>query len=185
MATLWTRASSLVGGAESRVVCRRWRLDQTAMHPTITRRAAARVGQTGRCRRSTLCVANVWEGLSRVKRREDLSDARCPLRVITTVVSTPTKDRVIIDGGMKTFTSYPPLPYGLCVEYPEIKIVGMSVEHGHVDVSASSHCFRVGERLTFIPLHQEMCLNLHDELVAYRGRQVEVIWPVLGRGKVR
>src|SRR5690606_24478576 len=31
----------------------------------------------------------VWEGLSRIKGRDDLSDDRCPLRIITTVVSTP------------------------------------------------------------------------------------------------
>jgi D-serine deaminase-like pyridoxal phosphate-dependent protein len=71
------------------------------------------------------------------------------------------------------------------VDYPEITLQGMSVEHGHVDVSASSHRFTVGERISFIPLHQEMALNLHDELVGYRGEQVEVIWPVLGRGKVK
>ena len=127
----------------------------------------------------------VWEGLSRVRSRDDLNSERCPLRVITTVVSTPAPGRIIVDGGMKTFTTYPPVPYGHCVEYPEIKIYAMSVEHGHVDVSESSHTFRVGERLTFIPLHQELTLNLHDELVGYRGEQVEVIWPVAGRGKVR
>jgi hypothetical protein len=30
-----------------------------------------------------------------------------------------------------------------------------------------------------------MCLNLHDELVGVRNGKVEVIWPVLGRGKVK
>ncbi len=127
----------------------------------------------------------IWEGLSRVRNSQDLSDERCPLRIITTVVSTPAPGRIIIDGGMKTFASYPPVPYGHCIEHPEIQIYAMSVEHGHVDVSRSPHRFQVGERLTFIPLHQEMALNLHDELVGYRGEQVEVIWPVLGRGKVK
>ena len=127
----------------------------------------------------------LWEGLDRVRSSADLSDERCPLRVITTVISTPAPGRIIIDGGMKTFASYPPVPYGHCIEYPELKIYSMSVEHGHVDSSASAHHFKVGERLTFIPLHQEMCLNLHDELVGYRGEQVEVIWPVAGRGKVK
>lgn len=127
----------------------------------------------------------LWEGLTRIRTSDDLSDVRCPLRVICTVVSTPAPGRIIIDGGMKTFCSYPPTPYGHCVEYPEIKIYGMSVEHGHVDVSQSNHRFQVGERLTWIPLHQEMALNLHDELVGYRGEQVEVIWPVAGRGKVK
>ena len=127
----------------------------------------------------------LWEGQERVRSSNDLSDARCPLRVITTVVSTPAPGRIIIDGGMKTFASYPPTPYGHCVEFPELKMYSMSVEHGHVDASASTHRFKVGERLTWIPLHQEMCLNLHDEAVGYRGEQVEVIWPVLGRGKVK
>ena len=127
----------------------------------------------------------IWEGLSRVHGRDDLAADRCPLRIIATVVSTPAPGRIIIDGGMKTFTSYPPVPYGYCIEHPGIKIYGMSVEHGHVDVSESSHQFKVGERLSIIPLHQGMTLNLHDELVGYRGEQVEVIWPVLGRGKVK
>lgn len=127
----------------------------------------------------------VWEHVTRVKSRDDLNDERCPLRIITTVVSAPTRERVIVDGGMKTFCSYPPIPYGYCVEHPEIFFTGMSIEHGHVDVSRSAHRFRVGERLTWIPLHQEMALNLHDELVGYRGEQVEVVWPVWGRGKVK
>jgi D-serine deaminase-like pyridoxal phosphate-dependent protein len=127
----------------------------------------------------------VWEWMTRIKGREDLSDERCPLRILTTVVSRPTSDRLIIDGGLKTFCSYPPVPYGYCVEHPELKIMGMSIEHGNVDTSESSHNFQVGERLTWIPLHQEMALNLHDELVGYRGEQIEVVWPVLGRGKVK
>jgi D-serine deaminase-like pyridoxal phosphate-dependent protein len=127
----------------------------------------------------------LWEGLDRIRSSADLSSTRCPLRIICTVVSTPTTGRIIIDGGMKTFCSYPPTPYGYCVEHPELKLYAMSVEHGHVDTSASSHHFKVGERLTWIPLHQEMALNLHDELVGYRGEQVEVVWPVAGRGKVK
>jgi D-serine deaminase-like pyridoxal phosphate-dependent protein len=127
----------------------------------------------------------IWEGLRRVGKSDDLSPERCPVRVVCTVVSVPTKGRVIIDGGMKTFASYPPVPYGHCVEHPEIKIARMSVEHGHIDSSASSHTFKVGERLTFIPLHQEMCINLHDEIVGVRGDRVEVVWPVAGRGKVK
>lgn len=127
----------------------------------------------------------LWEGLTRIRTSDDLNDERCPLRIICTVVSVPASGRIIIDGGMKTFCSYPPTPYGHCIEHPEIKLYSMSIEHGHVDVSRSSHPFKVGERLTWIPLHQEMALNLHDELVGYRGEQIEVVWPVAGRGKVR
>ena len=127
----------------------------------------------------------VWEGQSRIAQVEDLSDDRCPLRVITTVVSVPAAGRIIVDGGIKTFSVFPSLPNTRCLEQPEIVMRSMSVEHGHVDVSASSRRFKVGDRLTFIPRHQESVLNLHNELVGYRGEQVEVIWPVQGRGKVQ
>ena len=127
----------------------------------------------------------VYEGMTRIGNSEMLSPDRCVLRVLVTVVSTPTSDRIIVDGGQKTFASYPPTPYGHIIEYPDAKIYGMSVEHGHVNVSECSHRFRIGERLSVIPLHQGMTSNLHDELVAVRGRTVETIWKIAGRGKVK
>ena len=127
----------------------------------------------------------VYEGMTRIGGWQDLSPERCALRVLTTVVSVPTRDRVIIDGGQKTFESYPPKPYGLIVEQPKARIYAMSVEHGHVDVSQCDHRFRVGEKLSVIPLHQGKVTNMHDELVGARGGQVEVIWQIKGRGKVR
>ena len=128
----------------------------------------------------------VYEGMTRVGRsREGLNPERCPLRVVATVVSMPTSDRIIIDGGQKTFGSYPPVPYGSIIEQPEAKIYGMSVEHGHVDVSECSHRFRVGEKLSVIPLHQGMVTNMHDEMVGARNQQVEVVWRIQGRGKAK
>ena len=127
----------------------------------------------------------IYEGMKRISSSESLNPERCGLRMIVTVVSAPTTERIIVDGGQKTFTSYPPKPYGHVVEHPDIKIYGMSVEHGHIDVSESSHKFRVGERLSVIPLHQGMTSNLHDELAAVRNGQVEAIWKIAGRGKVR
>jgi D-serine deaminase-like pyridoxal phosphate-dependent protein len=127
----------------------------------------------------------IWEGMTRIGGSDMLHPELCACRMLVTVVSAPTPDRIILDGGQKTFSSYPPTPYGHIIGHPEAKIYGMSVEHGHVDVSACSRRFRVGDRLTVIPLHQEMALNLHDELVGVRGDRVEVIWPVAGRGKVK
>ena len=127
----------------------------------------------------------VYEGITRIGNSEMLAPDRCVLRVIVTVVSTPTPERIIIDGGMKTFASYPPTPYGHIIEHPDAKIYGMSVEHGHVDVSECSHRFKVGEQLSVIPLHQGMTSNLHDELVGIRDNTVETIWHIAGRGRVK
>ena len=126
----------------------------------------------------------VYEGITRIGNSEMLAPDRCVLRVIVTVVSTPTPERIIIDGGMKTFASYPPTPYGHIIEHPEAKIYGMSVEHGHVDVSECSHRFKVGEQLSVIPLHQGMTSNLHNELIGIRDNTIETVWQIAGRGKV-
>ena len=126
----------------------------------------------------------IYEGMQRVG-PETVNPETCALRMIVTVVSTPVANRIIIDGGMKTFTSYPPIPYGYIIEQPEVEIYGMSVEHGHIDVSGSSHRFQVGDQLSVIPVHQGMTSNLHDELIAVREGQVEASWPIEGRGKVK
>jgi len=130
----------------------------------------------------------VYEGLSRIQGRgdgSDLSPERCPLRVVVTVVSVPTDDRLIIDGGMKTFRLFPDMPYGYIIEDPDLAFSGMSVEHGHIDTSKSQHKYAVGDKLTVIPTYQEGVTNLHDEIVWMRNDQVERTWRNEGRGKVK
>jgi len=126
-----------------------------------------------------------YEGMTRVGKREDLSPDRCPLRMLVTVVSTSKPGQAIVDAGMKTFTSYPPMPHGYCLEHPEIFFKGMSVEHGHLDIAASEHKFTVGETLSFIPLHGGMTTNLHDRLFAIRNDEVVEEWKVAGRGRAQ
>lgn len=128
----------------------------------------------------------VFEGLRRINRRDNPPNpVTCAERMVVTVVSTPAPGRIIIDGGKKTFTNDQNSPYGYIVEHPDAKIYGMSVEHGHVDVSACDHTFRVGERLSVIPQHQGMVTNLHDTVYAVRNGIVEGIWKVAGRGRVQ
>ncbi|MDA0709571.1 MAG: alanine racemase [bacterium] len=130
--------------------------------------------------------SHVFEGLRRISHlKNPPNPISCAQRMIVTVVSTPVPERIIIDGGQKTFASHPPTPYGHIVEHPKAKIYAMSVEHGHVDVSQCNHTFTVGDRLSVIPLHQGMTTNLHDEVYAVRKAHVEHVWTVAGRGKVR
>ncbi|MDE2890281.1 MAG: alanine racemase [Gemmatimonadota bacterium] len=128
----------------------------------------------------------VFEGMRRINHTDNPPNpVTCAERMIVTVVSTPTPDRIIVDGGQKTFASYPPIPYGYIVEHPDARIYGMSVEHGHIDVSACEHVFHVGERLSIIPQHQGMTTNLHDTAYAVRNGIVEAVWAVAGRGRVQ
>lgn len=125
----------------------------------------------------------VFEGMTRVGKREHLLPDRCPVRVVVTVVSTSVPGQIIVDGGIKAFTSYPPTPYGYCLEHPEIWLKGMSIEHGQVDITQSTHKFRVGEILSFIPLHGEMTTNLYEYTHPMRQGEIVDKWRVLGRGQ--
>ncbi|MCC7353864.1 MAG: alanine racemase [Anaerolineae bacterium] len=111
--------------------------------------------------------------------------AQCALNVIATVVSAPTADRVIIDGGSKTFTNDGQFPMGHICEYPDAQIPQMSEEHGFVDVSRCARKPRIGERLTVIPNHACATSNLHDRVYGLRGNRLEVVWEIQARGKVQ
>lgn len=106
------------------------------------------------------------------------------MRVITTVVSRPTPDRGIIDGGSKTFSSdvWDMDGFGYIVEYPEARIYDQSEEHGHVDFSKCKTKPRIGERVTVIPNHTCVVSNLFNEVIGVRGDKIERVWPVSARG---
>lgn len=110
----------------------------------------------------------------------------CAARVICTVVSRPTEDRAILDGGSKTFTNDNiQNGCGYILEYPEAIFYGQSEEHGHVDVGACPAKPKVGERVTVIPNHACGCTNLHDFVVVHRSGEFVSVWEVVARGKIR
>jgi D-serine deaminase-like pyridoxal phosphate-dependent protein len=109
----------------------------------------------------------------------------CAMTVLTTVVSRPTTDRVILDAGSKTLSSDVwDGGYGYIVEYPEARIYKLSEEHAHCDFSACADRPVIGDRLRVIPVHTCVVTNLHDELFGVRDDSVEVVWPVAARGRV-
>lgn len=110
---------------------------------------------------------------------------QCALKVMVTVVSAPTSDRVIIDGGTKTFSSDMGYPMGYILEYPEAQIYQMSEEHGFVDITQCSYKPKIGERLTVIPNHACGTLNMHNILIGLRGEKVEGQWEIAARGKIQ
>jgi len=71
------------------------------------------------------------------------------------------------------------------VEYPEAKLFLLNEEHGYLDITASSHRFRVGEVLTIVPNHACTCVNMQNEASLLRDGQVVGEWVVGARGKVR
>ncbi|MBI3968544.1 MAG: D-TA family PLP-dependent enzyme [Chloroflexi bacterium] len=113
----------------------------------------------------------------------------CAASVLVTVVSRPTADRAIVDGGSKTFTAEAPRApragHGYVREYPEAVLVKMNEEHGFLDLSGCERQPRVGERVRIVPNHICCTVNQFEELAGVRGETVEVVWPVAARGKLK
>jgi D-serine deaminase-like pyridoxal phosphate-dependent protein len=70
---------------------------------------------------------------------EAITLEQCSFSVLATVISRPTADRGIIDGGSKTFSSdlLGLENYGLIVEYPEARLYSLAEEHGSVETVRS------------------------------------------------
>ena len=114
----------------------------------------------------------------------------CALSVITTVVSKSVSGRAIVDAGSKTLSSDryqlgDGLTFGLIKEDRQAELERLTEEHGHLNISKSSHQYRVGERLTIVPNHVCSTVNMHDKIYGAIGERVETIWEVAGRGKVQ
>ena len=112
--------------------------------------------------------------------------ADCALTVLATVVSRPTPDRAIIDAGSKALTSdlLGMTGFGLIEAYPEAVIVGLSEEHGPVDLTACASRPAIGDRLRIIPNHSCVVSNLFDAVHLVRGDELVETVTVAARGRV-
>jgi D-serine deaminase-like pyridoxal phosphate-dependent protein len=111
----------------------------------------------------------------------------CALSVLTTVVSRPTETRAVIDAGSKTLSSdssFQDEGWGAVLDRPELWIRTITEEHGIVDVSPGAQ-LPLGTRLRLIPNHGCGTINMHDRVVAVRGRDVIDTWRVEARARVQ
>jgi D-serine deaminase-like pyridoxal phosphate-dependent protein len=110
----------------------------------------------------------------------------CALTVLATVVSRPTEDRAIIDAGSKSLTSdlLGMTGFGLIEAYPEAAIVGLSEEHGTIDLSNCTSKPRIGDKLRIIPNHACVVSNLFDTVTLISKDAVVETVRVDARGRV-
>lgn len=114
----------------------------------------------------------------------DISKGDCAAMVISTVISAPSDDRVVVDAGSKTLSlDKPQMP--VARNRDDIEYANASEEHGWIDTSESSRSFEIGDRIEFIVPHVCTTINLHDTIVGVRDDRVEELWDVQARGKVK
>jgi D-serine deaminase-like pyridoxal phosphate-dependent protein len=104
------------------------------------------------------------------------------LTVLSTVTSRPMPTRIIVDAGRKAMSVDValPRPKGL----RGVESVSLSAEHGRIELREPNHDLKVGDKLEWIVGYGDTTVCLHDEMIGVRDGQVEVVWPVLGRGKL-
>jgi D-serine deaminase-like pyridoxal phosphate-dependent protein len=103
------------------------------------------------------------------------------LTVLTTIVSRPVPDRIVVDAGLKSMTTEFgwPLPLdvqGLTVSY-------LSEEHGKLDLAEPGQFDgRPGDRIRFMPSHCCTTVNLHEAFYVIQDGRLVDIWPIAARG---
>jgi len=110
-------------------------------------------------------------------------DHEYALTVLATVTSRPTPTRIVCDAGKKVMSSDAATPLPL-VE-GRVESVALSSEHGRIELAEPNTSLRVGDKLEFVVGFSDTTVHLHDELYGIRDGRVEVVWPILGRGKSR
>lgn len=118
----------------------------------------------------------------------------CAASILVTVVSRTSAshagaERMIVDGGSKTFSSdrmtSGEAGFGRLMDAPGAAFHRLNEEHGFIDLSRAERSFAIGDKTRIIPNHICVAVNLHESVYGIRGNNVEEVWKVEGRGKLQ
>jgi 3-hydroxy-D-aspartate aldolase len=106
----------------------------------------------------------------------------CALKVYATVMSKPDEGRAVVDSGSKCYNfdkaQFPE------TRHPGVKMYNFSEEHGWLKLSGDGKKVKIGDRLTFIPVHCCTTVNQHDQIYGVRKGKVERVFKTAARGKM-
>ena len=106
------------------------------------------------------------------------------LTVLSTVISAPSSDRVVIDAGNKSLSM--DSGFAQPKDLPGWSYAPAGDEDGILTRAAGVETWLVvGDRVALIPSHIDTTVNLHDTYHVLRDGRLEDRWPILARGKVQ
>ena len=129
-------------------------------------------------------------GLPRKSLRPGIDDdlADVAYTVMATVVSTAVPGHAVIDAGSKALAKESRGGgggFGVLLDRPEVPVSGLSEEHGVLDLSRTTWCPHIGERVRIVPNHVCVSVNLQDALVALGDDSARVLeLEARGRGRI-
>ncbi len=102
------------------------------------------------------------------------------LFLLSTVMSAPAPDRVVLDAGLKSASAEcgPPAVYG----ESGLTCTAINDEHSVVRVEPGAAAPALGSVLRLVPAHVDPTFNLHDGLVVLKDGVVQDIWEISARG---
>ncbi len=110
------------------------------------------------------------------------SDFEHSLFVYATVMSRPTKDRAVLDAGLKALSVDSGMP--VVAGMPDVEYLRASDEHGKLTLHDPGRALPLGSKVRLVPGHCDPTVNLYDWYVCYRSSRVETLWPITARGAV-
>ena len=113
----------------------------------------------------------------------NVDDLDSALTILATVVSRPTLDRAVLDSGRKTLNPDVQLP--IVKHWPDATVTRLSAEHCELNLGAQSQNLKIGDKVELIVGYADFTTPLHDHFYGFRGNRLEVVWPILGRGKLQ
>jgi D-serine deaminase-like pyridoxal phosphate-dependent protein len=116
--------------------------------------------------------------------------SKCAATVLTTVISKPTEERVVLDAGAKALTSQnrsegicATTGYGLVKNSDHIRLSGVFDEHDLIYDKEFRNYIEIGDKIEVIPNHICPTCNLYDKAYLVSKGEVLKEIPILCRGK--
>jgi D-serine deaminase-like pyridoxal phosphate-dependent protein len=114
---------------------------------------------------------------------EVFNDFSSALTVLATVISRPIKGRAVTDTGIKAISVDRGLPKVVGIE--GARVVGLSEEHGRLEVTGAAEKLKVGDKIRLLPMHGDTTINLYSHYACVRDGKLEAMVEIAGRGRSR
>lgn len=113
----------------------------------------------------------------------------CAATVLTTVISRPTGNRMVVDGGAKTFSYCRPgvvfgcrILHGVVKGNPSVCLSNLSEEHGVFETEEGLPDYCVGEKIQVLPAHICPVINLFNQAYLIKDGIVQDVVSIAARG---
>jgi D-serine deaminase-like pyridoxal phosphate-dependent protein len=101
-------------------------------------------------------------------------DLNYAMTVLTSVISTPTNDRVVVDAGSKAILKEDSRPKKL----KGYELYSLSAEHGKLRVTEPERKLTLGEKIELIPSYGDGTVNRWSRFLGIKNGKLEIVIPI-------